>query len=274
MQTLKLDRIREWYQTRLGIVIPKTKLIDIFSQYIPEGMESGFFLVPPIRSWDEIHGDSFQASKQSALKLLHNDPDFSGISHNRLKSQFERLVVEEIENYQGKVKSSQQLKEYTEQEGGERVYVFPGYRRLAEEGVKNEGQVIVDSLLAHELLHGEQERRGLNARFPNIKEGPAWVLQFLYGADHLELGDYVKQLQKLSQRLNPTQNYSTREQQYATNVNIGIEVVTQRLGIDLNGNSKEQLEKFRSIFEMPRYGQLETEVIYRHFKPKLQERLR
>lgn len=274
MQALELDRIREWYQTRLGIVIPRTELIDIPDQYIPEGMESALFLVPPLRSWDEIDGDAFQASKQSALDLLCNNPDFSEFSHGRLCFQFEELVRDEIENYRRKTKSSQQLKEYTEQRCGERVYTFPVYRRLTKEGIGKDEQAIINSLIAHELLHGEQERKGLNVKFPNIKEGPAWVLQFLYGADHMELGDYVKRLQEISQRLNPNQNASTREQQYATNMIIGIEVVTQHLGIDLNGNSKEQLEKFTSVFEMPRYGQLETEVIYRCLKPKLQNRLR
>lgn len=274
MQTIELDRIREWYQTRLGIVIPRTDLIDIPDQYIPEGMESVLFLVPPIRDWDEIDGNAFQASKQSALDLLCNDPDFSGFSHDTLCFQFEELVRDEIENYRRKTISSQQLREYTEQRGGESVYAFPGYKRLTKEGIGKDERAIIDSFLAHELFHWEQERRGLNAKFPYIKEGSAWVLQFLYGADHMGLRDYVNRSQEISQRLNPNQNASTREQQYATNVNIGIEVVTQHLGIDLNGNSKEQLERFTSVFEMPRYGQLETEVIYRYLKPKLQDRLK
>jgi len=208
---------------------------------------------------------------QKALDLLYLD---SEVSENNLSAIFEKLVKKEIDTYQEKMKLSKQLKEFSEQENGDRIYILPAYERLTKTGHEFDIQTVINSVLAHEILHVDQERRGLNIKYPSIKEGVAWVLQLLYGIDHIDLVEYMTNFQKSSQIINPNENQSNREQQYATNVTIGLDVVMQNLNIDLRGNINEQLKKFMNVFDIPLSEKMESEVIYRFFKPRIQNNLK
>lgn len=268
-----IRRLRKWYQTELGIATQESELIDLPEECVPDDMQHCLFLVPPIRRWEEIDRLAFETSKQAAWELLCADKDFTSVPATLLKSQFDKLVREEISRYDEKIDSSQKLAEYIGQRGGV-IYAFPMYRRLISENVCPEDMSVLDSFLAHELLHIEQERRGFNVKYPNVREGVAWVLQFLYGHDKMGFEEYIDRFEEFSRRLNPSQSFSMREQHHAMNVDSGIEAVLKILDINLRGNSKEQLKRFRSVFEMPRYSQLEAEVIYRSSKQRLWDRLK
>ncbi len=253
--------------------IPETQVIEVPEQYVLDDFQTSF--IASVRSWDDVDQTIFQTNKKSALDMFLGDPTFFGVPTIKIQDEFEILIREEIEHAQRGAEQSIYLKRYMDQHTGERIYVFPKISKVVAQGVSEEQQRVYDSALAHELFHLEQGRRGLNTKFLNIVEGPAWVLQFLYGADHLGLERYLALCSSMAVTAKETgQGISQREERKSRRVDIGMEVVSSRLGIRLNGDIAPELAKFKYIFAMPGYAYMDVDVLYRYTKPILEERLK
>jgi hypothetical protein len=257
----RLAGIVEWYQHRLGweIVIPN--LINV-PKHLNNSSFKPLLMVPPIRSWDELNQDALEQSRDMALEKLITNPRYAHFGNSHITQAFGELARQSIEEFQAKYQGSQELKEFTEQSTGDRIFLFDSFIELYQNALDSGPAVIVDSFLAHELLHIEQEKRGLNEKYPYFKEGPAWVLQLLYGADQIGINEYIECFEQFNNEQQVNADPNKRISQYHQTVEVEVKVLIERLDLKLNENIGDQLQKFQTIFEQPRYSLMQAQVMY------------
>lgn len=258
MVGIDLDKIREWYRKELGFEIPDVKLIEVPGQYVPEQVKSHMFLIPPIKFWDDMDKDVVYGSFDLALGLLCIDPIFCGQSRNQIESEFEQLVQSWFNEKDMIEAQLQELKTFTEQHDGCRIYVFPTYKEVIS---KNVGQLYFDCQIAHEFCHIEQWKRGLGGKYPYISEAPAIIVQYLYGLSHTNLAKLKSMNEAVVSGMGWSLSSGIDEILNKRGI-AGYNAIQNTMSFTFSPNPKRDIRKFRKIFDMPRYANMEATTIY------------
>ena len=208
------------------------------------------------------------------LELTEKDPLFFRVNRRQIEYQFKRIIERRKKDFEERSNDSREIKEFMRSTPGD-IYILPLYKEFEKNCSSDRESIVLESQFAHEIFHREQEKRGLNKKFPYAVEGPAWALQYLYGAKEIGIKYYSESFNELVKKLTGSEDIemSKRELGSYNHTLTSLNTVQRFVGFNIYDNPQDLLEKFKSVFDRPRYDKISLAIIYQHFREELKELL-